>query len=137
MTNDRVTDNARLTAGDRLFFRDVVRNYTRDRRYLRREWLADVIAQKFAQQHTRYVVIRGAPGSGKSSLMAQVAEDYPRSLLYLLRGEDETTLAKGSARSFLVRVGLQFSSLHPEAFETDALKLEVRQSAKTASAHSE
>ena len=102
----------RSTADDRdlLFFRDVVRSYTDDPRHLTRQWLGDLVREKLQQPETRYVVVTGAPGSGKSSLIAQLANDDPRSLIYLLRRDQRTSVAEGSAKSFLVRVGLQFAS---------------------------
>lgn len=121
---------------DPLFFRDVVRSYTDDPRHLRREWLGELVRKKLQQSQPRYVVLAGDPGSGKSSLIAQYASDNPGTMIYLLRRDQRSALAGGSAKAFLVRVGLQFASLHPEAFETDAIRVEVTQSSATTSADS-
>lgn len=75
---------------------------------------------------TRFVVLRGAPGSGKTQLAIQAAgrllDQYPDGCLYLdLRGEGTAIGAADAMDRLLRRVGVPAEAIPPEPVERAAL----------------
>lgn len=69
--------------------------------------------------------------------MAQLAHDHPTWLRFFIRRDQRTPLGDVGARSFLLRIGYQLASLHPELFRQDSIQLAVEQRIGTAAADSE
>ncbi len=112
---------------DDLFFRDVVRAYVEAPRFVRRGWLAAELRERLDRPSCRFVLLTGEPGSGKSSFVAQLADDNPDWPVFFLRRDERTPLGETSARSFLLRTGFQLAALHPELFDLEQVRIEVEQ----------
>lgn len=108
------------TGDDRaeLFDEPLVRRLAADRRHRDRDWLTDLIHQHLDDEECRIVLLTGAPGAGKSTIMGQLAEqngDWPR---YFIRraGESDSDLRshEGGVTSFLTQIGFQLLKLRGE-----------------------
>ncbi len=110
-----------------LFFREIVHRYVDAPRFVRRDWLVAEVDEAIADDRTRVVLLVGEPGVGKSGLVAQLARDHPTWPVYLLRRDQRSPLAGGSARSFLIRIGLQLAAAYPDLVSTEQLRIEVEQ----------
>src|SRR5512146_723317 len=112
----------RPTAGDdraELFDEPLVRLLTGDRRRRDRDWLTDLVHHHLDDEECRIVLLTGAPGAGKSTIMGHLAEqhrDWPR---YFIRraGESDSDLRshEGGVTTFLTQIGFQLLTLWGEA----------------------
>lgn len=126
--NGGVSDAVRTVSPDpELFNRATVVRYVGVPRFIRRDWLAAEIADRLDDPSIRVVLLTGEPGSGKSSLVAQLAADHPRWPVYFLRRDQRAALEDASAKSFLLRIGLQLAAARPELFSTEQVRLVVEQ----------
>lgn len=113
---------------DDLFFDLLVRGYVEDnRRFVRRDWLAQRLDTKLAEPAKRFVLLTAEPGAGKSVFMAQLAHDHPEWLRYFIRRDQREVLADVSGKSLLLRIGYQLAVRHPELFGLEAIRLSVGQ----------
>jgi hypothetical protein len=110
-----------------LFFSDVVASYVANPRFLRRPWLAQAINQLAEDPQTRFVLVIGEPGAGKSTFLAQLADEHPLSLVYFIRRDQISMLGGVSAHAFLTQVGFQFAHLYPDLFDADELRVTIEQ----------
>jgi WD40 repeat protein len=111
-----------------LFFQSLVEGYvTKNKRFLRRDWLAAEIDTHLADPACRFVLLTAEPGFGKSVFMAQLAHDHPNWLRYFIRRDQRAPLADVGSRSFLLRIGYQLAACYPELFDKDAVRLSVEQ----------
>src|SRR5262245_7402763 len=109
-----------------LFFQGLVRRHVADNpRFVRRDWLATSLAEFLRDPARRFLLITAEPGAGKSVFMAQLAHDNPSWLRYFIRENQQQVLASVSAKSFLLRTGLQLAALHPELFSIEELRLSI------------
>ncbi|MFE9750462.1 AAA family ATPase [Saccharothrix saharensis] len=107
-------------------FEDLVRDRT-GADFVRRDWLHERVERALADGDSRYVLVTGEPGAGKTSLLAGLADAHPDWLRYFVRRDSRTALAGGDVASFLLSVGHQLASQRPEVFARDRLEIVVRQ----------
>jgi hypothetical protein len=110
-----------------LFFETFVRAYVGNRRFVRRDWLAQELDAKLQQQGKRFILLVAEPGAGKSTFMAQLAHDRPEWLRYFIRRDQRSVLADVSDKSLLLRIGYQLAARHPELFTPEGLRLSISQ----------
>ena len=82
--------------------------------------LADITA-RLAAADCRIVLLRGAAGTGKTGVLAELARRHPCWPRYFIRraAEPETAYQhEGGLASFLTMVGLQLRACQPELFPT-------------------
>ncbi|SNY88898.1 WD40 repeat [Nocardia amikacinitolerans] len=116
-----------IKVGD-LFYQPVVEMHL-DRFFVERPWLAEALTELLDEPDCRFVLLTGGPGSGKSSFASWLVEHEPSALRYFIRRDSMSRASAGDVRSVLLTLGHQFAVLHPEAFETDALRLVIEQQA--------
>ncbi len=109
-----------------LFYDELVSSYVDSGIYLERDWLVQRVRGRLNQPQTRFVLITGQPGAGKSSFAAGLARDNKRWLRYFIRRDQRAPLGGTGARAFLLQIGLQFAALYPEAFRRPYLEMRVR-----------
>jgi hypothetical protein len=110
-----------------LFFESFVRSHVRNRRFMRRDWLAKKLQARLEQKGNRFVLITAEPGAGKSTFLAQLSHDHPEWLRYFIRRDQRSLLADVSDKSLLLRIGYQLAACHPELFTPEALRVSVSQ----------
>jgi WD40 repeat protein len=110
-----------------LFDQPLIGRLAGDRRRRDRDWLTGLIRKHLADPGCRIVLLTGAPGTGKSTVMAHLAEqhrDWPR---YFIRraGESDSDahLHEGGVTSFLTQIGFQLLELRPNLFSPLGLDL--------------
>ncbi|TQM78361.1 hypothetical protein FHX81_0627 [Saccharothrix saharensis] len=107
-------------------FEDVVRDRT-GADFVRRDWLHERVERALADDESRYALVTGEPGAGKTSLLAGLADAHPDWLRYFVRRDSRTALAGGDVASFLLSIGHQLARRRPEIFARDRLEIVVRQ----------
>ncbi len=101
-------------------------SYTKENpRFLQRDNLAREIQKVIKEDPCRFVLISGAPLTGKSTIMAQLAMDHPDWQRYFIRRDQRTPLGDPGVRSFLLQCGFQLASLHPELFKPAQIRASV------------
>ena len=115
------------TARTDLFYEDIIRAYVEAPRFLRRDWLASELNARLARPDTRFVLLVAEPGAGKSSFVAQLANDQPDWLRFFIRRDQRTSLGETGARSFLLRAGLQLAARRPALFDVEQIRIDVQQ----------
>ncbi|MGE5322017.1 MAG: hypothetical protein ACM3SW_04110 [Actinomycetota bacterium] len=119
---------SQLQQDNDLFFDGLVRGYVEEnRRFVRRDWLAEELDRRLAEAGSRFVLLTAEPGGGKSAFMAQLAHDHPEWLRYFIRRDQPSVLADVSDKSLLLRIGYQLAARHPELFTQEHLRLSVAQ----------
>ena len=108
-----------------LFSTDLIGWYLDHRRFVPRPWLTARVKAELGRPGTRFVLLTGAPGTGKSGLMAELARRSPGVLRYFIRRDSADVLQGGDARTFLFSLGHQLAAQRPELFESDLLQLDV------------
>src|ERR1700736_2578491 len=85
-----------------------------------RVWLTGQVKAHLAGDQCRIVLLTGGPGTGKSAVMAHLAQerpDWPRYFIPRIRETDTDAYRhEGGLASFLTVVGFQLLALHPDAF---------------------
>ena len=114
-------------------FEDLVRDRT-GADFVQRGWLRERIERALADDESRYVLVTGEPGAGKTSLLAGLAATHPDWLRYFVRRDSRTALAGGDVQSFLLSIGHQLARQRPEVFERERLEVVVRQHIDTVEA---
>jgi TPR repeat protein len=117
-----------------LFSTELIAEYLDHRRFVPRPWLTDRVEAALGHPGTRFVLVTGAPGTGKSALMAELARRSPGALRYFIRRDSANVLHGGDARTFLFSLGHQLAARRPELFELDRFKLDVELKAGTIAA---
>jgi hypothetical protein len=110
-----------------LFYDSLVRSYVHAPRFLRRDWLAERVETAMAAPDCRFVLLTAGPGAGKTSFVAQLAQDHPEWPRYFIRRDQFTPVGDPGAHSFLLQTGLQLAARFPEAFEQEQLRVSVEQ----------
>jgi WD40 repeat protein len=94
--------------------------------YVSRDEITGEVEEALADQSRRIVVLRGDPGTGKTTLMSALALRHPEWPRYFIRrtGERDLAAAKrgghdGGLASFLTTVGLQLAAVRPDLFPED------------------
>ncbi|MDA9396264.1 hypothetical protein WN73_37755 [Bradyrhizobium sp. CCBAU 45394] len=111
-----------------LFFHGVTQAYIGAPRFVRREWLEDELREQLDRPDCRFVLVVAEPGSGKSSFIAQLANNNTDWPVFYIRRDQTTSIGETSARSFLLRIGWQLAALRPELFDLDSVEVDVTQS---------
>jgi WD40 repeat protein len=125
-----MTRSAGSSKYDDLFFATVVDSYVSKKsnpRFLRRDWLADAVAERLKVATCRFLLLTAEPSAGKSTFMAQLAHDHPDWPRYFIRRDQRQPLANAGARSFLMRVGFQLAETYPNLLARDDIVLDVDQ----------
>ena len=103
-----------------LFDETLVSRLAGGARRVDRDWLTSEVKACLDQEECRIVLLTGAPGTGKSAVMAHLAQERPDWPRYFIRrmGETDTDAYRheGGLASFLTLVGFQLLALHPLAF---------------------
>ena len=113
-----------------LFAEPLIASYVDDPRYVPRPWLLDRVQDALSRPRTRFVLLTGEPGSGKSALMAHLARLHRGSPRYFIRRDSVAAFQGGDAKAFLLSVGHQLAHLHPSLFDSRQLEVIVRQRAE-------
>src|SRR6266571_2648194 len=114
-----------------IFFNEVIHERVEDDPlFIERKWLVSRVDRALNDSSSRFVLITGEPGVGKTTLMAELALKHPDSLRYFLRVNNQTPYRSGNARSFLNSIGLQLASRRRELFRQENLEVVVRQRAR-------
>lgn len=72
-----MTESTDTSKFDDLFFRSIVNSYVHEnKRFLRRDWLADEVAELMKKPDCCFVLLTAESGAGKTIFMAQLAEDH-------------------------------------------------------------
>lgn len=93
-----------------------------------REPLLDEIEAALAEPDCRIVLVRGHPGSGKTTLMAGLASrhpDWPRYFIQRAGQGDGIRSHDGSLASFLTVIGLQLAASRPDLFPDSSHELNL------------
>lgn len=110
-----------------LFDEALISELTGGRRHYPRVSLVSDVMSKLNDPGCRVILVTGAPGAGKSALMAHLAEEQPDWPRYFIRRTAESTARafrhEGGLASFLTLVGFQLMTLHPEAFPEEDTQL--------------
>lgn len=115
-----------------IFFNEVIQERIEDDPlFVERKWLVSRIEHALNDSSCRFVLVTGQPGIGKTTLMAELARQYPDSLRYFLRVDNRTPYRSGSAQSFLMSIGLQLALRRRELFRPEVLDGVVRQRVAT------
>ena len=114
-----------------LFFEDLIRSYVDDALFVDRPWLEDLIEETLESASTRFVLITGNPGAGKTALMANLARKHPEWLRVFIRSDSQTPLTAATARAALLMIGNQLATSHHELFEASNIKIMVEQTVNT------
>ncbi len=120
-----------------LFYKNLIGGQAGADGYVRRAWLEDAVLRRVSKPACRFVLVTGEPGAGKSGLMAGLADRRPDWLRHFIRRDSIVPLSDGSAAEVLLRLGYQFASLWPEAFDPGLLEIAVRQRVEAAEPGSE
>lgn len=111
-----------------LFFHGVTQAYVGAPRFVRRDWLQTELLEQMDRPGCRFVLVVGQPGSGKSSFIAELANDHTDWPVFYVRRNQTTSMGETSARSFLLRIGWQLAALRPELFDLNSVEVDVTQS---------
>lgn len=108
----------RTAAGDaraELFDEPLIRRLAASPRHRDRDWLTDLIHRHLDEEGCRIVLLTGAPGTGKSTIMGQLAGQHGHWPRYFIRraGESDSDLHshEGGVTSFLTQIGFQLLNL--------------------------
>ncbi|MDK9494214.1 hypothetical protein QEZ40_000083 [Streptomyces katrae] len=107
-------------------FEGLVRRHTGEDRVERR-WLTTAVDRALAADSTRLVLVTGEPGSGKTGLLAGLADSRPDWLRYFVGAVDGDDRAAGDISSFLLSIGHQLARRRPELFDVERLSVVVEQ----------
>ncbi len=108
------------------FFDDVVAAHTGPD-FVRRRWLENAVGAALDGDQCRYVLLTAEPGAGKTGLIAELARSHPQWPRYFIRRDSRASLTGGDVQSFLLSIGHQLASVHPELFRPELLEVDVRQ----------
>jgi hypothetical protein len=122
---------ARPSDGD-LFYKDLIQSYVSTPRFVERPWLAERIEAKLAEPDCRFLLLTAEPGAGKTAFMAWLAHQHPDWCRYFIRRDQRTRLGDVGAHSFLLQVGFQLATIHPDLFKQEQIKTVVEQRIGTA-----
>jgi hypothetical protein len=126
--NLEMTESPNSSKYEDLFFSSITDTYIHEnKRFLRRDWLADEVAQRLDEPGCHFVLLTAEPGAGKSVFMAQLAHDHPKWPRYFIRRDQRESLSSAGVRSFLMRIGFQLADIYPEIFSKDIVNLDVEQ----------
>ena len=100
-----------------LFSKALIARYLDDPRFLPRTWLVDRVHRALNEQYTRFVLLTGMPGSGKTALMAHLARLHADAPRYFMRRDSRMLLQRSDALALLMSVGHQLAHSHPELFD--------------------
>ncbi|MCJ7703530.1 MAG: hypothetical protein MUO62_18260 [Anaerolineales bacterium] len=79
-----------------LFFKFTVESYVKDnKRFLRRDWLADEVAKRMKKPGCRFVLLTAEPGAGKSTFLAQLADDHQDWLRHFIHRDQRIPMDGG------------------------------------------
>jgi hypothetical protein len=133
-----ITSEHSPAESDDLFFDALIRGYVNGNpRFLRRDWLAGQLLDKLNEKNCRFVLLTAEPGAGKSTFMAQLANDNPAWLRYFIRRDQREVLADVSDRSLLLRIGYQLAALRADLFSQEQLTISVVQRISDVGEHGE
>lgn len=114
------------TTSENLFFSQTVASYTtQNKRFLRRDWLANIVGDQLNKRGISFVLLIGEPGVGKTNFMAQLANDHPNWPRYFIRRNQRTPLSDVDAKSFLMRIGFQLAGCYPELFDNQSEQMRI------------
>ncbi len=116
-----------MTSSADLFSAGLVDAYTDDPHFVARPWIAEQVDAALAAPDCRFLLLTGAPGTGKTAAIAWLARRYPASLRYFIRRDSRNLFSSGDVQSFLLSLGHQFAARFPAAFRPDRLDVVVRQ----------
>jgi hypothetical protein len=106
-----------------LFDELLISQLTGGSRRVDRGWLTGQVKAHLADDQCRIVLLTGGPGTGKSAVMAHLAQERPDWPRYFIRriGETDTDAYRheGGLASFLTVVGFQLLALYPDAFPAE------------------
>lgn len=118
----------RRALGDEdLFFEPHIAGYLANDRVVTRTWLLDAVEKRISLSTSRFVLLVGEPGAGKTGVITALAHAHPGWLRYFIRKNSTEPLSDGDASSFLLRIGHQLAHLHPDAFDPQNISIEVEQ----------
>ena len=124
----RVDGNAAKGSAEfrELFDEEFVAERAASADYVGRDEIIEEVEEALADHSRRIVVLRGDPGTGKTTLMAALALRHPEWPRYFIRraGERDLAAAKrgghdGGLASFFTTVGLQLAAVRPDLFPED------------------
>jgi hypothetical protein len=95
--------------------------------FLGRAWLVDEIKVLLDQVETRYVILTGPPGVGKTALWSHLARSHPSWLRFFIRADGNQALRSPDAKTFYLSIGCQLAVRYPEAFEPAQIQIVVQQ----------
>lgn len=107
-------------------FADLIRDRT-DADFVEREWLYSRIEEACASEETRYILVTGEPGAGKTSMMAGLARRHEDWLRYFVRRDSLFRPEETGLTAFLLAIGHQLARRRPALFDTERLEVLVRQ----------
>ncbi|MEH2535139.1 WD40 repeat protein [Bradyrhizobium sp. AZCC 1614] len=110
-----------------LFYEELVARYVSETLSVARPWLRQAVEANLTEPETRYVLLVGEPGVGKTAFMAALANANPTWLRYFIRADSLTPTSGGSASAWLLRIGHQLVDRRPELFDQDLLEIVVKQ----------
>jgi WD40 repeat protein len=115
-----------------LFYRTLICNRVQDNpNFVERSWLISRVERELSDPDCRFVVVTGEPGTGKTTLMATLADRHPSWGRYFVRSDSITPLSGDDPQSVLLTVGLQLATLRPDLFLPDTSGIVVSQTVET------
>jgi len=113
-----------------LFFNALITRYVNHPDFAARPWLETTLETALAGDPC-VTMLLGAPGAGKTVVMASLARRHPGWLRYFIRRDSREPLSSGDGRSFLFTIGHQFAALHPDLFQSSGVEIDVNQEIDT------
>jgi WD40 repeat protein len=109
------------------FFDELVTRHVSEMFAIDRPWLRRAVEAALMDYETRYILLVGEPGAGKTAFMASLAAANPAWLRYFIRADNLVPATGGSASAMLLRIGHQLACLRPELFDQSLLEIVVEQ----------
>src|SRR6516164_4382257 len=123
-----MNSTATLQRDEDIYFENVIQHFVKnDSLFVERNWLTNRIKAAIDDPSSRFILVTGDPGIGKTTLLAELAHLYPDSLRYFLRIDTPAPYRSGTAQSFLNSIGVQLASRDHELFQQHNLETVVHQ----------
>lgn len=110
---------------DDLRFNKAIDDYVNNHRFLPRQWLVEKVVAEL--KTCRFLLLTAEPGFGKTIFMAHLANENPSWLRYFVQMKSLREPSNMSARQFLIDIGFQLATMHPDLMQQNKITIEIEQ----------